>query len=121
MPRKNPENLKSKRWRNRYILFLVKAERKIDSKQLLTIIKNFLRSKFGESFVTEARLKIIEFDGLLGIIRCSRQTKELVVESLNNQKIPDDMVEIKTLVTSGTIRALNKKKGKFIDILKECI
>ena len=53
---------------------------------------------------------LTRFDGKYGIVRCSHFNKEYTIELLSSIKsISGKSVDIKTLGTSGTIKALLKK------------
>lgn len=56
---------------------------------------------------------LTRFDGKYGIVRCRHFHKDNVIELLNSIKsISGNSVDIKTLGTSGTIKALIKKHMK---------
>jgi len=55
-------------------------------------------------------IRLIHFDGKVGILRCSHLEKEHAIELLHSiDKISSHDVDISTIATSGTIRSLMKK------------
>jgi RNase P/RNase MRP subunit POP5 len=55
-------------------------------------------------------LRLIKFDGTIGIIKCNHIEKENTISLLNSvEHIKSKDVKIKTLYTSGTIKSLNKR------------
>ena len=55
-------------------------------------------------------LKIINFDGFWGIIKCNHIEKEKTIQLLNSiKKIKLIDVKVETIGTSGTIKTLIKK------------
>ena len=55
-------------------------------------------------------ISLIKFNGNKGILRCNHVEKENTITILTSiKKISSNKIKLKTLGTSGTIKALNKK------------
>jgi len=55
-------------------------------------------------------LALIRFDGTNGILKCNHIEKENTIKLLQSiQNISSNKVQLKTLATSGTIKALTTK------------
>ncbi|HNU35085.1 MAG TPA: hypothetical protein PKJ15_00665 [Methanomassiliicoccales archaeon] len=91
--------VKEKRGRRRYIAF--RAERKLSDEELLA----FLNATLSPCGIKVP--KIIQFDGRMGILRCSPVDKEKVVAALAERSDPRGGIE--TLSTSGTLLTLREK------------
>lgn len=91
--------VKEKRGRRRYIAF--RAEPKLSDAELLAML-NAILSPRGIKIP-----KVIQFDGSMGIIRCSPPDKERVVAALAEGS--DPRARIETLSTSGTLLTLREK------------
>lgn len=91
--------VKEKRGRRRYIAFRVDG--KLSDEQLLAKLNATLSPK-GIKVP-----KVIQFDGRMGILRCSPLDKEKVVSLLAERSDPQGMIE--TLSTSGTLLTLRQK------------
>jgi RNase P/RNase MRP subunit POP5 len=91
--------VKEKRGRRRYIAF--RAERRLTDEELLAIL-NATMSPRGIKVP-----RVIQFDGRLGIIRCSPSDKDKVVAALAERSDPRGGIE--TLRTSGTLLTLREK------------
>lgn len=113
MPRKKPENLKTKRERKRYVLFFVESPESKTNTALFSKIQESIKQKLGEEFLQKASLKLIEFDGKFGILKCERSSKDALIEALRNAPVKSNELPIRTLSASGTLRALRRKKEKF--------
>ncbi len=100
-----PPSLRS---RKRYIAFRIIAESKVDERSLSKALKEKLLSLFGECFTTS--VKVENFDGEKGIIRCSHEGLEKVMVAFT---LIDRIGEIRviplTIGVSGTIRRCRKK------------
>jgi RNase P/RNase MRP subunit POP5 len=91
--------VKEKRGRRRYIAFRV--EPKLSDAELLAIL-NATLSPRGTKVP-----KVIQFDGRMGIIRCSPADKDKVISALSEGSDPRGKIE--TLCTSGTLLTLREK------------
>ncbi len=91
--------VKEKRGRRRYIAFRVDS--KISDGELLAAL-NATLSPLGIKVP-----KVIQFDGRMGIIRCSPLDKDKVISALTARSDPRYMIE--TLSTSGTLLTLREK------------
>lgn len=118
MPRKKPENLKTKKERKRYVLFFVESAESKTNAALFSKIQEHVRQKLGEEFLQKASLKLIEFDGKFGILKCERSSKDSLVEALRKVPGKSNKLTIKTLSASGTLRALRRKKERLEKELK---
>lgn len=57
-------------------------------------------------------VRLINFNGEKGIVKCNHTEKENTIKLLNSiKKISSAEIEIKTIRTSGTIKALIKKNA----------
>lgn len=91
--------VKEKRGRRRYIAF--RTDSKISDGELLAIL-NATLTPLGIKVP-----KVIQFDGRMGIVRCSPLDKEKVVSALADR--PDPRCRIETVSTSGTLLTLREK------------
>ena len=95
--------------RKRYIGFIVKSKDEIDKKDLIDKINNesiklSLKNSKNKDFF------LISFNDFKGILRCKHTEKDNAINLLNSIKtIKSKKVEIKTVGTSGTIKALKNK------------
>jgi RNase P/RNase MRP subunit POP5 len=94
--------VKEKRGRRRYVAFEVTSEELLSAETLLSALKSLSGGKKAP--------KLIQFDGHLGVVRCDLRdlawTKGLLV-SVGSRLGPS----IRTLSTSGTLRALRERLG----------
>lgn len=91
--------VKEKRGRRRYIAFRV--DDRISDEELLGTL-NAILSPLGIKVP-----KVIQFDGKMGILRCSPIDKERVVSALSERS--GSRQNIETLSTSGTLLTLREK------------
>jgi len=91
--------VKEKRGRRRYIAFRV--ESKISDGELLAAL-NATLTPLGIKVP-----KVIQFNGTMGILRCSPLDKEKVISALTERS--DVRCRIETLSTSGTLLTLREK------------
>ncbi len=91
--------VKEKRGRRRYIAFRV--ENRISDEELLGTL-NAILSPLGIKVP-----KVIQFDGTMGILRCSPINKEKIVSALS--VLSGTRQKIETLSTSGTLFTLREK------------
>lgn len=76
---------------------------------MINVIRNKCRSIFNKE-CKELGIYLTRFDGEKGIVKCKHTEKEHTIDLLNSiDKISSNKVEIQTLGTSGTIKALEKK------------
>lgn len=76
---------------------------------MIDIVRSQSMSFLDKDF-RELGLFIIKFDGELGIIRCRHNSKDDTIRLLRSiKKVNDFDVEVETLGTSGTIKALERK------------
>ena len=55
-------------------------------------------------------IRLIRFDGTNGIVKCNHVEKENIIKLLKSiKKVSSKKIEIETVGTSGTIKALIKK------------
>jgi RNase P/RNase MRP subunit POP5 len=99
--------------RYRYIGFRITFTGNIHSltnSNLLQSIRKDIRDLFFNN-AKDLRLWLIQFDGTSGVIKCRSQEKEHVIHLLQSlKKIGGTPVRITTILTSGTMRGLTKKK-----------
>jgi ribonuclease P/MRP protein subunit POP5 len=102
-----PPSLRS---RKRYIAFRLIAERNIDARQLASALNSSMLSLFGECFAAGSNVRVEQFDGEKGIIRCNRDALERVMMALTLiSEIESVKVIPLTLGVSGTIKRCRKK------------
>ncbi|MFW9771396.1 MAG: Rpp14/Pop5 family protein [Promethearchaeota archaeon] len=111
----------AKKERQRYILFsIIKEDKiKIDQNDILKAVWQSIWRYFGLKEANKIGLWLVELDlqNFYGIIRCSHQTKELIISALTLiTEINGEKIIISPIKTSGTIKALNKIKDAIIDI-----
>lgn len=73
-------------------------------------------TQYSQEKQREFHLRLIRFNGKIGIVKCSYLLKDKAIEALQSiTSISPYEVQIKTIATSGTIRALlkNKKLNSF--------
>ncbi len=103
--------------RQRYILFKIIKENKMDitQKSLLKSIWQSIWRYFGLKEANKIGLWLVELnlDEDYGIIRCSHQTKEIIISALSLVKEIDGIkVILSPFKTSGTIPSLKKRISK---------
>jgi len=91
--------VKEKRGRRRYIAFRVDS--KISDAELLAAL-NATLTPLGIKVP-----KVIQFNGSMGIIRCSPLDKDKVISALTERS--DPRYKIETLSTSGTLLTIREK------------
>lgn len=90
--------VKDRRGRRRYIIFRVEGE-DIDRRCLLHLLRH--------TFPRAEEIKLIQFDGKLGIVRCPHLRQQEVIERLNS--IANGGVKITALRSSGTLKSLRER------------
>ncbi|RLI76067.1 ribonuclease P [Archaeoglobales archaeon] len=102
-----PPSLRS---RKRYIAFRLIAEKNIDVRQLSTSLTENMLSLFGECFAAGSNVRIEQFDGERGIIRCNMEALDKVLIAFTLlKKVGNAKVVPLTLGVSGTIKRCRKK------------
>ncbi len=102
-----PPSLKS---RKRYIAFKLIAQERVDEKMLSKALMDNMLSLFGECFAAKSNVKLEQFDGERGIIRCSREALDKVMIALTLlNRVGDVEVVPLTIGVSGTIRSCRRK------------
>ena len=101
--------------RQRYILFRIFSENKskFDQNKILKAIWQSIWRYFGLKEANKTGLWLVELnlENDYGIIRCSHQTKELVISALALiTEITSEKIIFSPVKTSGTIRSLDKVK-----------
>jgi RNase P/RNase MRP subunit POP5 len=98
--------------RHRYIGFIIKqssGDTYIDKSEMINEIKEQCKHVFKKD-CNEMNVRLIRFDGKKGIIKCNHVEKENAIRLLRSiKKISSKKIEIETVGTSGTIKALIKK------------
>ena len=89
--------IKSKRGRRRYIAFSTEPSA---YEEMMQSMGSSLRRASIDSF------KIIQYDGVKGIVRVRRQDQKAAVEALG---LPSEGIRITTLAASGTLRTLRER------------
>jgi ribonuclease P/MRP protein subunit POP5 len=107
------KRLPSLRKKKRYIGFELLSDGEIREEELSKEIVSSAHSLFGDLGVGELALRLIEWDGRRGAIRCRHdKTAEArsalaVMNSVGGKK-----VGVRVLTISGTIRGIKEKLGK---------
>jgi len=102
-----PPSLRS---RKRYIAFKLLCEKRVDGKMLYKALLDSMLSLFGECNTAGSNIKLEEFDGFRGIIKCNRDalSKVIIAFTLINKVDNLEIVPL-TVGVSGTIRKCRKK------------
>ena len=95
--------VKDKRGRRRYIAFALSQGGPITKSGLVTLLREASR----EREIEEPR--VIQFDGVKGIVRCSHLLKDETLDILGSLGGRSDGIEVRTLSTSGTLRKLREQ------------
>jgi RNase P/RNase MRP subunit POP5 len=96
--------VKDRRGRRRYIAFRVLSDSRVSIDDLLRTLTD-VSDRLG----TKAP-KLIEFNGTIGIVRCSNLEKERTLEILMRlDSIAKGKVKVEPLRTSGTLMTLRKR------------
>lgn len=104
-----------KKERQRYILFKIIRENVVsfEKKDLLNSIWNSIWRYFGMKEANKIGLWLLELDleENYGILRCSHNTKDVIISSLSLIKeIAGKRVVLSPIKTSGTIKAIRRIK-----------
>ena len=100
--------------RQRYILFqILKQENfQIDQQEILKLIWQSIWRYFGMKEANKTGLWLLEISDEYGIIRCSNNTKEIVLTALALIKeLKGKKLILSPIKTSGTIKAIKKIKS----------
>jgi RNase P/RNase MRP subunit POP5 len=96
--------VKDRRGRRRYIAFRVVSESRVSIDDLFRTLGD-VSDRSG----TRAP-KLIEFDGTIGIVRCSNIEKERTLEMLGRlDSIAQKEAKVELLRTSGTLKTLRER------------
>ena len=101
--------------RNRYIIFkmIKESSKKIEQQEILKSIWKSIWRFFGMKEANKIGLWVVEFEQDYGIIRCSHNTKELIITALALiTEISGERIIISPIKTSGTIKSLKNKTKK---------
>ncbi len=91
--------MSTRRPRYRYIAFRLEGPRRFRREEVL----EFLRG-------TTPRLRLVEFDGTLGLVRTTHLEKDAAIHALVRvEAMAGVPIRVTTLGTSGTIRAATRK------------
>ncbi len=96
----------------------------LDKQKILNSIWGALWKYFGLKEASRVGLWLVDIDFLegLGIIRCSHQTKEIVISALTLiTEISGNKIVFSPIKTSGTIRRIQITKKLFLDRNKKNI
>lgn len=82
---------------------------RIERTEIIREIKSQCKHLFNKDY-TDMGLTLIRFDGINGILKCNHIEKENAIKLLQSiQNISSYKVQLKTVGTSGTIKALINK------------
>ncbi len=101
--------------RQRYILFKIigKSEIRFEKKELLNSIWSSIWRYFGMKEANKIGLWLLELnlEEKYGILRCSHNTKEVIISALSLIKeIDGKRVILSPVKTSGTVKTIRRKK-----------
>lgn len=102
---------KIKQERRRYVLFkIIKGEsHRFDDKEFLKVLWTTIWHYFGMNTANKIGLWLLELNlkNNYGIVRCSHQTKEIMISALSMIKeINDERIIFSPIKTSGTIKKI---------------
>jgi RNase P/RNase MRP subunit POP5 len=99
--------------RYRYIYFIsISKKVSISFKDLNDVVQKKLRSN--NELVFPKRIRLIQFNGATGIIRCAHHDQHHVIDAMNHLIVSIGKKPcFSTQGCSGTIRALRKKYGVY--------
>lgn len=105
-----------KKERQRYVLFKIIGENMVsfEKKELLNSIWNSIWRYFGMKEANKIGLWLLELDleNKYGILRCSHNTKDVIISALSFIKeINGTRVILSPIKTSGTIKAIGRIKN----------
>ncbi|MEM1671250.1 MAG: Rpp14/Pop5 family protein [Archaeoglobaceae archaeon] len=105
----------SMRSRKRYIAFRVINKGRVDDRAILEAMVKNLITLFGETSTAECGLKLEEFDGEKGIVRCNLEALDRVMIALTLiDKVGEENIALLTLGVSGTLKGCRKKLGVLV-------
>ncbi|NOZ58982.1 MAG: hypothetical protein GXO66_05340 [Euryarchaeota archaeon] len=100
------------RMRKRYIAFCVESDRAFSREEVARAIFSSALSMFGEAGVAEMSLTLLDFDEgeQEGFVVCSHRSVAQAIAALSLvSEISGERVHLRSLGTSGTVRALRRK------------
>jgi len=105
-----------KKERQRYILFRIigKSEIRFEKNELLNSIWSSIWRYFGMKEANKIGLWLLELnlEEKYGILRCSHNTKEVIISALSLIKeINGERIILSPFKTSGTVKAIRRKKN----------
>ena len=101
-----------KRERRRYLVLKVVSEQLLNGREVLNTVEASVLMLFGEYGVSQANLRIIDYDlqRSQSVIRCSHKALEKVRASIASiTEINGKIAAIHVVGVSGTLKALSKK------------
>ncbi|MEG9194037.1 MAG: Rpp14/Pop5 family protein [Candidatus Methanoglobus sp.] len=102
----------SMRSRKRYIAFRIINRGRVDEKAVSEAMVKNLTALFGEVCAVESGLKLEEFDGEKGVVRCNLEALDRVMIAITLiDRIGEENVAPLTLGVSGTLKGCRKKLG----------
>jgi ribonuclease P/MRP protein subunit POP5 len=102
-----PPTLREKK---RYLAVEVLSERSINRNQFLKELQRSLASLFGEVGLSKARVRLLYFDGVFGIVRCAPEEIWCVRAGLAAiTRVNGGRVAVRVLGVSGTVRSATEK------------
>lgn len=107
-----------RRFRRRYIGFTVESKKFISRMDMNRTIKSYCH-KILAMDSKRSGITLVRFNGKVGIIGCGHLYKEKTINLLNSiNRVGENDVKIKTISTSGTIKALLRKNKILKDLIK---
>jgi len=108
-----------KKERQRYILFRIigKSEIRFEKNELLNSIWSSIWRYFGMKEANKIGLWLLELnlEEKYGILRCSHNTKEVIISALSLIKeINGERIILSPVKTSGTVKTIKRKKNFII-------
>jgi RNase P/RNase MRP subunit POP5 len=95
--------VKAKRGRRRYIAFSVTSDHPPSPDELLAAFRAACASP------SDRVPKLIQFDGRIGIVRCLETERGATMDLLSRAGGRDGALSLRTISTSGTLRALRER------------
>ena len=93
--------------RRRYIKFKVESPHSVDKRYLFDAVVDSVSRLYGVKGLSEASLRLIEYEGNEGIIRCSHLQLNRVRSAFAMiSHIGGEVAAVHTIKTSGTLRSL---------------
>ncbi len=109
----------AQRIRRRYIGYIIDSDKVFSRGEMIKALKFYCDRILGRSH-RDVGLLLVRFNGRKGIVRCNHLEKEDTIKLLTSiDEISGVKVNIRTISTSGTIKALLRRKPILRDLRRE--